>query len=196
MSNLLADMTIKEILEIKVVLEDLADSIKKICDISELIISSIKVGGKVMCCGNGGSAANAMHFVDDLVGRFKFERPGLPCICLGVNYVVISALGNDYGYERVFSREVEALGKPGDVLVTFSSSGNSENVIEALTAARKKGIKTVCFSGKGGGKAAGLADLSFVVKSNNSSIVENIHQVVMHCVCQNVEFALFEKEGV
>ncbi|MCR4399163.1 MAG: SIS domain-containing protein [Firmicutes bacterium] len=159
--------------------------------IAEMMVESFRRGGKVLACGNGGSAANAAHMCDDLVGHFKFERPGLPAIALVVDPCVMTALSNDYGYDKAFSRQVESLGRPGDVLIAFSSSGNSPNCNNAVEAAKKLGIKTVGLTAKGGGKLKDLADICIILDTNDSSCAEEVHMIIAHTLCELVEKAIF-----
>jgi len=144
------------------------------------ICRSLKTGGKLLTCGNGGSAADALHLAEELVGRYRIERCALPAICLNADPTAITCICNDYGYEKVFSRGVEALGRRGDVLVGFTTSGNSANVLAAFEAARARGIITVLLSGKDGGKARGSCDHEIIVPSANTARIQEIHTVVLH----------------
>lgn len=144
------------------------------------ILTALQNGNKLMSCGNGGSAADALHLAEELVGRYSRERRALAGLCLNADPTAITCICNDYGYEHVFSRAVEALGKPGDVLVGFTTSGNSGNVLKAFEAAAKRGITTVLLSGKDGGKAKGLCDHEIVVPSENTARIQEIHTLVLH----------------
>ena len=144
------------------------------------ILTALKNGNKLMTCGNGGSAADALHLAEELVGRYSRERRALAGLCLNADPTAITCICNDYGYEHVFSRAVEALGKSGDVLVGFTTSGNSGNVLKAFEAAAKRGITTVLLSGKDGGKAKGLCDYEIVVPSGNTARIQEIHTLVLH----------------
>lgn len=144
------------------------------------IVHSLKHGGKLMTCGNGGSAADAMHLAEELVGRYHRERRALAAICLNADPTAITCICNDYGYENVFSRGIEALGKPGDVLVGFTTSGNSVNVIRAFEAAQKLGVITVLLAGKDGGQARGTCDQEIIVPSNNTARIQEVHTLVLH----------------
>lgn len=144
------------------------------------ILASLMAGGTLLTCGNGGSAADALHLAEELVGRYSRERRALPAICLNADVTAITCIGNDYGYEHVFSRGVEALGRSGDVLVGFTTSGNSPNVIAAFAAAKKKGVITLLLSGKGGGKALGVCDHEIVVPSTNTARIQEVHTLVLH----------------
>ncbi|MEO7312942.1 MAG: D-sedoheptulose 7-phosphate isomerase [Chitinophagaceae bacterium] len=146
----------------------------------DAIINSILQGGKLLTCGNGGSAADALHLAEELVGRYKAERRGLPAICLNSDVTALTCIGNDYGYNRIFSRQVEALGKPGDVLVGFSTSGNSPNVLAAFELAKKAGIITIVLGGKDGGAAKGTCDFELIIPSNTTARIQEIHTVILH----------------
>jgi D-sedoheptulose 7-phosphate isomerase len=144
------------------------------------ICHSLKTGGKLLTCGNGGSAADALHLAEELVGRYRIERRALPAICLNADPTAITCICNDYGYEKVFSRGVEALGRRGDVLVGFTTSGNSANVLAAFEAARVRGVITVLLSGKDGGNARGSCDHEIIVPSANTARIQEVHTVVLH----------------
>lgn len=155
-----------------------------------LIIDSYRRGGKVLLFGNGGSAADAQHLAAELVGRFNLERQALPAIALTTNTSIMSALANDYGYDRVFARQVEALVKEGDVAVGISTSGNSPNVIEAIRCARERKAHTVGLSGCGGGKLAEAAELVITAPSHSTPRVQEAHIAIGHIICEIVERAL------
>jgi D-sedoheptulose 7-phosphate isomerase len=144
------------------------------------ILASLLRGGQLLTCGNGGSAADALHLAEELVGRYRRERRALPAICLAADPTALTCIGNDYGFDRVFSRGVEALGRPGDILVAFSTSGNSPNVLAALQAARARGVISILLSGKDGGQARSLADHSIVVPSANTARIQEVHTLVLH----------------
>ena len=144
------------------------------------ILEALKGGNKLLTCGNGGSAADALHLAEELVGRYSRERRALAGLCLNSDPTAITCICNDYGYEHVFSRAIEALGKPGDVLVGFTTSGNSANVIRAFAAAKKIGIHTILLSGNLGGKARGTCDHEIIVPSENTARIQEIHTVILH----------------
>lgn len=150
---------------------------------ASLLGTIFKQGGKVLICGNGGSAGDSQHFSAELVGRFKTERKALPAIALSTDTSTLTAVGNDYGFERVFARQVEALGKAGDALVAISTSGNSQNVLEAIKAARKKSMAVVSLSGHKGGKMAELSDINVNIKSSDTARIQELHIFVIHCIC-------------
>ena len=155
-----------------------------------LIIRAYKAGGKVILFGNGGSAADAQHLAGELVGRFKKDRQAFPAIALTTNTSILTAIANDYGYDRVFSRQLEALATDKDVVIGISTSGNSPNVIEAIRTAKKKGAKTVGLTGQDGGKLAKVADLALRVPSDNFSRVQEAHITIGHIICELVESEL------
>jgi D-sedoheptulose 7-phosphate isomerase len=141
--------------------------------------------------GNGGSAADAQHFVAEIVGRFKLERRGLPAIALSTDTSILTAIGNDYGFDKVFSRQVEALASPGDLVIGISTSGNSPNVLLALQLARQAGCSTVGLLGKDGGSIKDVCDLALVVPTNDTPRVQEGHITIIHIVCDLLEKALF-----
>jgi D-sedoheptulose 7-phosphate isomerase len=153
------------------------------------LVARLRAGGKVMAVGNGGSAADAMHFAEELTGRFREERPAIAALaCTDAGH--LSCVANDYGWERVFSRWVEALGRPGDVLVALSTSGNSPNIVLAVKAARERGMFTVALLGRGGGKAAGLADRELVFPGEGSDRIQELHMLTLHAWVEAVEAGL------
>ena len=152
-----------------------------------LIIKAFKEGGKVVLFGNGGSAADAQHIAGELVGRFKLKRQALPAIALTTNTSILTAMANDYGYETVFSRQVEALVNEKDVVIGISTSGNSSSVIEAIRAARIKGAKTIGLTGGSGGRLAEAADVVLTVPSDDTPRIQEAHITIGHIVCELVE---------
>ncbi|MEY5020146.1 MAG: hypothetical protein RLZ22_1234 [Verrucomicrobiota bacterium] len=146
----------------------------------QAILQSLKNGGKLLTCGNGGSAADAMHLAEELIGRYSRDRRALPAICLNADPTAITCICNDYGYEKVFSRGIEALGKADDVFVGFTTSGNSANVLAAFAAAKNLGITTILLAGKDGGKARGICDHEIIVPSQSTSRIQEIHTLVLH----------------
>jgi D-sedoheptulose 7-phosphate isomerase len=156
-----------------------------------LSVAALRAGGKILLCGNGGSAADAQHWAGELVSRFHYDRPGLPAIALTTDSSILTAIGNDYGYDRVFARQVEALGRSGDVLYAISTSGNSPNVVAALDAARARGIATIGFTGQGGGQMNALCDLCLRIPSSVTPRVQEGHEVLGHAICEMIEAAMF-----
>jgi D-sedoheptulose 7-phosphate isomerase len=159
--------------------------------IGTLIADRLRLGGTVFAVGNGGSAAQAQHLVTELVGRFERERPGLRAVTLGADPSVLTALGNDYGYVAAFRRQVEALGRPGDVLVALSTSGQSPNILEAVEAARQQGMLTVGLTGMVGGPLAAETDYCLCADSPATPRVQEIHILAIHIFCGVVEQLLF-----
>lgn len=155
--------------------------------IADAIVRALRTGHKVLWCGNGGSAAEAQHMAAELSGRFLRERPALASEALSVNTSTITAVGNDYGYDSIFSRQVEAFAQPGDVVIALTTSGNSPNVVRALEAARGRGATAVAFTGNGGGAIAKAADLVLLGPDGYAAIVQEVHQVMAHIVCDLVE---------
>jgi D-sedoheptulose 7-phosphate isomerase len=155
--------------------------------IARTMSTVLRSGGKILWCGNGGSAADSQHLAAEIVGRFRRDRRGLPSIALTTDTSVLTAVANDYGYEAVFSRQVEALGNAGDLLVGISTSGNSQNVQRALIAARVQGLVTVAFTGTGGGKLGTLADYLFAVESRDTARIQEMHILAGHMLCDWIE---------
>jgi D-sedoheptulose 7-phosphate isomerase len=160
-----------------------------------LCVAALTGGRKLMLCGNGGSAADAQHWAGELVSRFHYDRPGLPAIALTTDTSILTAIGNDYGYERSFSRQVEALGQAGDVLFGLSTSGRSPNILAAMRAARERGIATVGFTGNGAGAAelGALSDVLIQVPSASTPSIQEGHEVLGHAICGMIEAAIFPR---
>jgi D-sedoheptulose 7-phosphate isomerase len=156
----------------------------------ETITGALRAGKPLLVCGNGGSAADAMHITGELVGRFLLERRALNAICLASNPSVLTAWANDYSFETVFSRQVEAYGSPGAVLLGISTSGNSKNVIAAFEQARALGMKTIALTGEGGGRLAALSDYLFAVPSRSTPLIQQAHLCLYHYLCQSIEAEL------
>jgi D-sedoheptulose 7-phosphate isomerase len=155
--------------------------------IAAAVVASLKSGGKLLTCGNGGSAADAMHLAEELVGRYKNNRRSLPAISLNADATLLTCIGNDFSFDEVFSRQVEGLANKNDLLICFSTSGNSPNILRALDAAKAKGVKSVALLGKGGGKAAGKADLEIVVASTDGGRVQEAHTLILHALLEVIE---------
>jgi D-sedoheptulose 7-phosphate isomerase len=162
-----------------------------IAEMGSLISTALTNGNKLLVMGNGGSAADSQHFVAEIVGRFKMERKALPAVALSTDTSILTAIGNDYGFESIFSRQVEALGMPGDIVVGLSTSGNSPNVLKALRIARERGCRTIGLLGKDGGSIKDVCDLALVVPSTDTPRIQEGHITVIHIVCDLVEKALF-----
>lgn len=163
---------------------------------AELITDCFEAGGKLMLCGNGGSAADCQHLAAEFVGRLSavFERPAMPAIALTTDTSCLTATGNDYGFEHIFKRQVEALGREGDVLMAISTSGNSENSIQAVAAAKKLKIRTIGLLGGKGGKLKAIVDLVIVVPSDSVSRIQEAHITIGHIICELVERMLYKGE--
>lgn len=157
---------------------------------AEVIAEALRKGGKVLICGNGGSASDALHFCGEMVGRFQKERKAVPAIPLNADVATLTAIGNDYGYNMIFERGVQAFMKPEDVCVGISTSGNSENVLRAIKEAKKIGGITVAFLGKKGGKIKDIVDIPLIVPSDNTARIQESHICMIHIICDLVENTL------
>ena len=170
---------------------DNIETVKIIAKIAEVIIEAYRKGKKVILFGNGGSAADAQHIAAELVGKYYLERAPLPAIALTVNTSSLTAIGNDYSFAQVFAKQLEALGEAGDVAIGISTSGNSENVLEALKVAKKKGLITIGFTGKKGGKLKDIVDYCLHIPGNDTPRIQEGHITVGHIICEIVERELF-----
>jgi D-sedoheptulose 7-phosphate isomerase len=157
---------------------------------AEAIVAALRHGGKVLAFGNGGSASDAQHFAAELVGRYLRERRALPALALTVDTSVLTAVGNDYGFERVFARQIEALGAAGDVAIGISTSGQSRNVLAAFAAARERGLTVVALTGGDGGPIGGKADIHVNVPDQATPRVQEVHRTLLHVICELVEDAI------
>jgi D-sedoheptulose 7-phosphate isomerase len=165
--------------------------LERVEDSVTIISDALRVGLPLLVCGNGGSASDAMHITGELVGRYLRERKALNCICLSSNPAVLTAWANDYSYETVFSRQVEAYGRPGGVLLGLSTSGNSKNVVAAFETAKSMGMATIGMTGEGGGKMAVCSDLLLDVPSRRTPDIQQVHICLYHYICESVETRLF-----
>ena len=156
---------------------------------SQIVVEALKRGNKLLICGNGGSAADAQHIAAELTGRYKTERRGLPGIALTTDTSALTAIGNDYGYERIFDRQVESLAYKGDVLIGISTSGNSINVINAFKIAKEMGCQCIGFSGRDGGLMNEVCDINIVVPSDNTPRIQEMHILIGHTICQAIDDA-------
>ena len=168
-----------------------AASLRPTVAAAEAMIASLRAGGKVLVCGNGGSASDAQHFAAELVGRFERERRALASIALTTDTSILTALANDYSYTRVFARQVEAIGRRGDVLIGISTSGGSANVLEAFAVAKAAGLTTVALTGRDGGAIGRAADIHVNVPSPSTPRVQEVHRTILHVICELVEAGLF-----
>ncbi len=162
-------------------------------DAIQTILKTCKRGGKVLFCGNGGSAADAQHLAAELSGRFYFDRPAINAEALHVNSSFVTATANDHSFEVIYERMVQACGEKGDVLMAFSTSGKSPNIIRALKTARERGLKTIGFTGMSGGEMQGNCDILFKVPSDDTPRIQEMHLLLGHIICENVESLLFKK---
>jgi D-sedoheptulose 7-phosphate isomerase len=170
----------------------LASLLSPIMTAADWMTAALYAGHKLLLFGNGGSAADAQHIAAEFVGRFEKERRAWPAIALTTDTSILTALGNDYGIDVVFARQIEALGQPGDVVLAFSTSGNSPNVLEGVKAARAKGLRVIGFTGADGGKLAPLCDLALRVPSRRTARIQEGYMVICHALCEVTEAALLE----
>lgn len=182
---------IKESISVK---ESILSSQSLLADIEKaalMVTEAYQSGFKTLLAGNGGSAADAQHIAGEFVSRFYFDRPGIPSIALSTDTSIMTAIGNDYGFERLFSRQVQAQGQRGDVFIGITTSGNSTNIVEALSACKEKGIKSIILTGASGGKTADLCDLCIKVPSMETPRIQESHILIGHIICCIVEESLF-----
>jgi D-sedoheptulose 7-phosphate isomerase len=172
-----------------------SEVVSTIARVSELLIEAVANGNKLLLFGNGGSAADAQHIAAEFVGRFAFDRPALPALALSVNTSCVTAIGNDYGFDQVFARQVEALGRAGDVAIGISTSGNSPNVISGIDAARKLGLFTVAFAGCTGGKLKDVVDYCICAPSTETPRIQECHILFGHVISELVEQAIFHEQS-
>ena len=168
-----------------------------IAEAAEAMVACLLANGKMLTCGNGGSAADAQHLAAELVGRFEMERQGLAAIALTTDSSILTAIANDYGFKAIFEKQVRSLGQSGDVLVAISTSGNSANVIEAIRAAHDNELRVVALTGRGGGEIAGLlrdADVHICVPSDRTARIQEVHLLTIHCLCDGIDCLLLGVE--
>lgn len=163
----------------------------KLCQVAFMCSTSLKLGGKILLAGNGGSAADAQHIAGELVSRFALERPGLPAVALTTDSSILTAIGNDYGYDKIFARQLQALGKKGDVFIAYTTSGKSANILLALHSARAQGIVTVGMVGNLGGEIGNLCDFILAVPSAETPRIQEGHALLGHVLCGLIERAMF-----
>lgn len=159
----------------------------------ETMVHCLMNNGKILACGNGGSAADSQHFAAELLNRFEKERPGLAAMALTTDTSTLTSIANDYDFVQIFSKQVRALGQPGDVLLAISTSGNSPNVIDAITAAHEREVRVVALTGKAGGKMAGLlreGDVHICVPADRTARIQEVHLLVLHCLCDGIDCML------
>ena len=157
---------------------------------ADLIVDCLTNGNKLLVCGNGGSASDAAHFTTELVVRFAKDRPAYPAICLTGDGGLLTAAGNDYGFEEIFARQVAAFGVPGDLLICLTTSGKSKNVLRALEEARSRKLKAIAFLGRDGGSTIGIADVDLLVRSDSTARIQEAHELLLHVLCETVESRL------
>jgi len=190
-----ATETIKASIATKQLLLSNQEVIADIAKISEIMVAAFEKGNKVFLFGNGGSAADSQHIAAEFVGRFAFDRPPLPALALSVNTSCLTAIGNDYGFDLTFARQLEALAKPGDVAIGISTSGNSPNVLQGLAAAKKLGLHTVAFAGCTGGKMKNAADFCICAPSNETPRIQECHILIGHIISGLVEATIFHEQS-
>ena len=169
----------------------------RIAAASHAMVDCLKKGGKILSCGNGGSAGDAQHFAAELVGRFEREREPLAAIALTTDSSILTAVANDYSFDEIFSKQVRALGKPGDILFAISTSGNSKNVVAAIDAAHAKGLHVIGMTGRSGGKIAGLmqaGDVLLNVDSQFTTRIQEVHLLTLHCLCDAIDNLMFGEQ--
>jgi D-sedoheptulose 7-phosphate isomerase len=172
-----------------------AEVVATITRVSEILIEALQQGNKVLLFGNGGSAADAQHIAAEFVGRFAFDRPALPALALSVNTSCVTAIGNDYGFDLVFARQIEALGRPGDVAIGISTSGNSANVLRALSVAKTMGLYTIALTGCTGGKLKDAVDHCICAPSSETPRIQECHILIGHVISELVEQAIFHEQS-
>jgi D-sedoheptulose 7-phosphate isomerase len=164
-----------------------------IADAAQLFFDCVTNDGKILCCGNGGSAADAQHFAAELVNRFEIERPGLAAIALTTDSSVLTSIANDYDYSLIFSKQVRALGLPKDSLLAISTSGHSQNVVAAIHAAHERSMRVVALTGRDGGEMASMlkpGDVSICVDGKNTARIQEVHLLALHCICDAIDYQL------
>src|SRR5712672_3431859 len=190
---------VKQLIEASIVVKQellrSEDVLLAIAKTSEILIDALQKGNKALFFGNGGSAADAQHIAAELVGRFAFDRPALPALALSVNTSCVTAIGNDFGFEQVFSRQLEALARPGDVAIGISTSGNSANVIRGLTTAKKIGLYAIALTGGTGGDLIGIVDHYICVPSTETPRIQECHILIGHIISELVEREIFHEQS-
>ncbi|PYL13807.1 MAG: phosphoheptose isomerase [Verrucomicrobia bacterium] len=174
-------------------LQSLVDLDAHLAKAADLIEQCLRAGNKLLVCGNGGSASDAAHFATEFVVRFMKDRPAYPAICLTGDGGLLTAAGNDYGFDEIFARQVAAFGLPGDVLICLTTSGKSRNVKRALEEAKPRKLKTIAFLGHDGGSTIGLADVDLLVASDSTARIQEAHKLLLHVLCETVESRLAQK---
>ena len=182
---------IKESYETKQAIYENNDLLDNIVKVAQKCVALYKTDKKTILAGNGGSAADAQHIAAELVGRYGFDRPSIPSLALTTDTSNLTAIGNDYGYEQIFSRQLEGMGQDGDIFIGISTSGNSENIVKAFESAKKKNILTIALTGRDGGLMAKMADISLIVPSNSTPRIQESHILIGHILCDIIEKEIF-----
>ena len=178
----------------KETLQSLVDLDSQVAKAADLIEQCLRAGNKLLVCGNGGSAADASHFATEFVVRFMTDRPAYPAICLAGDGGLLTAAGNDYGFDEIFARQVAAFGVPGDLLICLTTSGKSRNIERALQEAKARKLKTITFLGRDGGSTIGMADVDLLVRGDSTARIQEAHQLLLHVLCETIEVCLIGKE--
>jgi D-sedoheptulose 7-phosphate isomerase len=193
------EQRVRKLIEVSIAtkqsLLDNRDLVLTVASVSEVLVQAFKQGNKALLFGNGGSAADAQHIAAELVGRFAFDRPALPALALSVNSSCVTAIGNDHGFDRVFSRQLEALARPGDVAIGISTSGDSPNVVKGMSTAKRMGLHTIALTGRTGGSLRESVDHCICVPSSETPRVQECHILLGHIISELVEWELFHEEG-
>jgi D-sedoheptulose 7-phosphate isomerase len=191
------EQRVSEVIEASIATKQLllrsSDVIATVATVSQVLVDSLSQGNKALLFGNGGSAADAQHIAAELVGRFAFDRPALPALALSVNSSCVTAIGNDYGFDQLFSRQIEALSRPGDVAIGISTSGNSPNVLNGLLTAKKMGLRTVALAGRTGGKLKDIAEHCICAPSDQTPRIQECHILIGHIISELVEREIFNE---
>jgi D-sedoheptulose 7-phosphate isomerase len=191
MPDTFADVVARTLAEAARLHADARSAVAPTAAAAESMVAALRGGGKILVCGNGGSAADAQHFAAELVGRFERERRAIASVALTTDTSILTAIANDYAYRRVFARQIEAIGRAGDLLLAISTSGESESVLEALATAKAGGITTVALTGRDGGPAGASADIHINVPSPSTARVQEVHRTLLHAMCELVERELY-----
>ena len=191
MPDAFADVVARTLAEAARLHADAQSAVAPTAAAAESMVAALRGGGKILVCGNGGSAADAQHFAAELVGRFERERPAIASVALTTDTSILTAIANDYAYMRVFARQIEAIGRAGDLLLAISTSGGSASILEALAAAKAGGITTVALTGRDGGQAGALADIHINVPSPSTARAQEVHRTLLHAMCELIERELY-----
>jgi len=191
MPDAFADVVARTLAEAARLHADAQSAVAPTAAAAESMVAALRGGGKILVCGNGGSASDAQHFAAELVGRFERERRAIASVALTTDTSILTAIANDYAYTRVFARQIEAIGRAGDVLLGISTSGGSANVVEALAAAKAGGLTTVALTGRDGGLLGAAADIHINVPSPSTARVQEVHRTLLHAMCELIERELY-----